>query len=48
MSYVDTQATLLHREVALTAEVSLCVDLDGTLVRSDLLVESWFTAGSGA
>src|SRR4030066_129287 len=23
-------------------EVPLCVDLDGTLVRSDLLVESWF------
>jgi 4-hydroxybenzoate polyprenyltransferase/phosphoserine phosphatase len=42
MSSADTQAALLHCEVALNAEVPLCVDLDGTLVRSDLLVESWF------
>lgn len=34
--------TAARREPALLAEVPLCVDLDGTLVRSDLLAEALF------
>jgi 4-hydroxybenzoate polyprenyltransferase/phosphoserine phosphatase len=40
MSHADTQAKLF--QPGLRHEVPLCVDLDGTLVRTDLLVESWF------
>ncbi len=40
MSQAGSEATLLQQDLA--HEVPLCVDLDGTLVRTDLLVESWF------
>jgi len=32
----------MNRQSTKDMEVPLCVDLDGTLVRTDLLVESWF------
>lgn len=32
----------MHRQNATGKEVPLCIDLDGTLLRTDLLVESWF------
>lgn len=32
----------MYRQSTNDKEVPLCVDLDGTLVRTDLLVESWF------
>ena len=33
---------MIYRQSTIDKKVPLCVDLDGTLVRSDILVESWF------
>lgn len=44
---VEEEGFWAHEAVEATAEIPICVDLDGTLVRTDTLVEGLFALGPG-